>query len=148
MPVTVPPRPTDVQDDRDLAQRVADLEALIEEARRRTRRRRIRNGTAFVVAAAAGAGLIGFHGGGGGGTGTAALGGGSGAGGQATEPTPPLAPLPAGNGASAFAFDPRRPDIVYVASPHARGGVFVYKTTDGGRHWLLTGAQGNGLDQR
>ena len=104
----------------------------------------MRNGTAFVVAAAAGAGLIGFHGGGGGGTGTAALGGGSGGGGQATEPTPPLAPLPAGNGASAFAFDPGRPDIVYVASPHARGGVFVYKTTDGGRHWLLTGAQGTG----
>lgn len=145
MPVIVPPRSTDTQDDRDLAQRVADLEALIEEARRRARRRRIRNGTAFILAAAAGvAGLIGFHGGGNGGTGTAARAGGSGARGHATEQTPPLAPLPAGNRASAFAFDPRRPNVVYVASAHARGGVFVYKTTDGGRHWLSTGAHGTG----
>lgn len=44
----------------------------------------------------------------------------------------------------AFAFDPRRPNVVYVASPHARGGVYVYKTTDGGRHWHSTGARGTG----
>ena len=131
--------------DRDLAQRVADLEALIEEARRRARRRRIRNGTALTVAAAAGvAGLIGFNGGGGGGAGTAALAGGSGAGGQAGKPAPSLAPIPAGNGAEAFAFDPRRPNVVYMAVAHAVGGVYVYKTTDGGQHWRSTGAQGTG----
>jgi photosystem II stability/assembly factor-like uncharacterized protein len=43
-----------------------------------------------------------------------------------------------------FAFDPRRPDVVYVASPDARGGVYVFKTTDNGRHWRLTGARGTG----
>lgn len=39
MPVTVPPRSTDTDDDRDLRRRVADLELLIEEARRRARPR-------------------------------------------------------------------------------------------------------------
>ena len=58
--------------------------------------------------------------------------------------SPPLAPLPADNEASAFAFDPRRPNVVYVASPDARGGVYVFKTTDNGRHWGLTGARGIG----
>ena len=145
MTVTTPPRRSEIEQDRDLEQRVADLEALIEEARRRARRRRIRNGTAFAVAAAAGvAGLIGFHGGGGGSAGTAALAGGSGATGQVGRPVPSLAPVPAGNGAEAFAFDPRRPNVVYMAVAHAVGGVYVYKTTDGGQHWLSTGARGTG----
>lgn len=145
MSVAAPPRGPDTERDRDLEERVADLEALIEEARRRTRRRRIRNVTAFVVVAAGvAAGLIGFHGGGGGGTGTAALTGGSSARGQASQPSPALAPLPQGNRAFAFAFDPQRPNIVYVASPDARGGVYVYKTTDAGSHWQSTGARGTG----
>jgi hypothetical protein len=73
VPVTVTPRPTDTQDDRDLARRVADLEALIEEARRRARRRRLRNGGAGALIAAAGvAALIGFGGRSGGAAGTAA----------------------------------------------------------------------------
>jgi photosystem II stability/assembly factor-like uncharacterized protein len=143
--VTTPPRGPEIEQDRDLEQRVADLEALIEEARRRARRRRIRNGTAFAVAAAAGvAGLIGFHGGGGGSAGTAALAGASGARGHAGKPAPSLAPLPAGNGAEAFAFDSRRPNVVYMAVAHAVSGVYVYKTTDGGQHWLSTRAQGTG----
>ena len=50
--------------------------------------------------------------------------------------------LPAGARPSAFAFDPRRPNVVYVTSAHDRGGVYVYKTTDGGRHWQPTGARG------
>lgn len=145
MTVGAPPRRPETEDDRDLEQRVADLEALIEEARRRARRRRIRIAVAFVVAAAAGvAGLIGFHGGGGGSAGTAVFAGSSGARGQATKPALPLAPLPEGNGAEAFAFDPRRPNVVYMAIAHATAGVFVYKTTDSGRHWLRTGAQGAG----
>src|SRR4051794_8270759 len=143
--VTTPRRP-EIDPDRDLEQRVADLEALIEEARRRARRRRQRNGAAAVLFAAAGAAaFIGFGGrGGGGGSGSAALAGGSGASSQATNQAPPLAALPAGNRAFVFAFDPLRPTIVYVASPHARGGVYVYKTTDEGEHWHSTGAQGAG----
>jgi photosystem II stability/assembly factor-like uncharacterized protein len=143
--VTTPPRRSEIEQDRDLAQRVAALEALIEEARQRARRRRIRNGTALAVAAAAGVGgLIGFHGGGGGSAGTAALSGASGARGQSGRSAPSLAPIPAGNGAQAFAFDPRRPNVVFMAVAHAVGGVYVFKTTDGGEHWRSTGAQGTG----
>ena len=40
MRVATPPRGPDIEHERDLEQRVADLEALIEEARRRARRRR------------------------------------------------------------------------------------------------------------
>src|SRR5215468_6182489 len=110
MTVGAPPRGPEIEEDRDLAQRVADLEALIEEARRRARRRRIRNAVALVVAAGAVlVGLFGFHGGGGS-AGTAVFAGASGAKAQATKPAPSLAPLPAGNGAEAFAFDPRRPN--------------------------------------
>ena len=43
MTVTAPPRAPETGRDRDLEQRVAELEALIEEARRRARRRRQRN---------------------------------------------------------------------------------------------------------
>jgi photosystem II stability/assembly factor-like uncharacterized protein len=77
------------------------------------------------------AGLLGF-------------GGFGGAGSAAIAASPSLTSLPAGNGASAFAFDPRRPNVVYVASRDARGGVYVYKTTDNGRNWLSTGARGTG----
>jgi photosystem II stability/assembly factor-like uncharacterized protein len=143
--VTTPPGKSETEHDRDLAQRVADLEALIEEARRRARRRRMRNGAALAVAAAAAVvGLIGFDGGGGSGTGAAAPAGDSGAKSQATKPAPSLARLPYGNEAMAFAFDPRRPNVVYVASPDARGGIYVYKTTDSGRHWRTTAARGTG----
>jgi photosystem II stability/assembly factor-like uncharacterized protein len=143
--VTTPPRRPETGHDRDLEQRVADLEALIEEARRRARRRRIRNGGAFLLAVAVSvAGLIGFHGGGGGPAGTAVLAGPSGAAGQTGKPAPSLAPVPAEGLAEAFAFDPRRASVVYVAMAHASTGVFVYKTTDDGRHWHSTGAQGTG----
>jgi len=57
-----------------------------------------------------------------------------------------LAPLPRGNGAGAFAFDPRSPTVVYVASAHASGGVYVFKTTDGGQHWRSTNARGTGWE--
>jgi photosystem II stability/assembly factor-like uncharacterized protein len=141
--VTTPPRGPEIEQDRDLEQRVADLEALIEEARRRARRRRMRNAAAVAVAAAVGvAGLIGFGGWSGGGAGTAALADGSGAGGQAKTPAPSLAALPAGDQPSVFAFD--RPNVVYVASAHARDGVYVHKSTDGGRHWHPTAARGTG----
>lgn len=144
MPVSTPPRRPEVEQDRDLEQRVADLEALIEEARRRARRRRIRNGTAIAVAAAAGVtGLIGFHGGGGGAAGPAALTGAFGASGRTAQPAP-LGALPPGARPWVFAFDPRRPNVVYIASLHDGNGVYVYETTDGGQHWRPTGAQGSG----
>ena len=66
MTVTVPPRKPDTDNDRDLEQRVADLEALIEEARRRARRRRRLYGAAVLAAIAAGvAAAFGIGGGGG-----------------------------------------------------------------------------------
>jgi photosystem II stability/assembly factor-like uncharacterized protein len=142
--VTTRPRRPEIEQDRDLERRVADLEALIEEARGRARRRRRRNwGATLVVAAIGAAALFGFRGGGGGGAGTAALTDGPPARGQAGKPAQSLAALPDGNWAWAFAFDPRRPNVVYVASPHARGA-FVYKTTDDGQHWHSTGARGTG----
>jgi hypothetical protein len=73
MNVTTPPAKPDSHHERDLEQRVADLEALIEEARRRARQRRTRRGAAAALLVAAGAAaLIGFGGHGGGGAGTAA----------------------------------------------------------------------------
>ena len=50
MTVATPPRRTDTEHDRDLEQRVADLELLIEEARRRTRRRRRKYGAIALLA--------------------------------------------------------------------------------------------------
>ena len=145
MTVTTPPPRPEIEQDRDLEQRVADLEALIEEARRRARRRRQRNGLAVLLLVGAGvAAFIGFGGHGGGGAGTAALADGSGAGGEARTTPPSLAALPAGARPQAFAFDPRRPNVVYVASAHDGGGVYVYKTTDGGRSWQPTAARGTG----
>jgi hypothetical protein len=52
--VIAPPRGPETGRDRDLERRVADLEALIEEARRRARRRRQRN-LVVVLAAMLGA---------------------------------------------------------------------------------------------
>jgi photosystem II stability/assembly factor-like uncharacterized protein len=145
MTVTTPPRPPVIEPDRELERRVADLEALIEEARRRARRRRMRTVAALLVAAGAGAlMLIGFGGRSGGGAGGAALAGTSGSTGQARAGAPSLAGLPAGARPQVFAFDPRQPNIVYVASAHDRAGAYVYKTTDGGRHWRSTSAHGTG----
>jgi photosystem II stability/assembly factor-like uncharacterized protein len=145
MTVTTPPRPRVVEADRELEQRVADLEALIEEARRRARRRRMRTVAVLLVAAGVGAlVLIGFGGRSGGSAGVAALAGTPGSRAQARAGAPALAGLPAGARPQAFAFDPRRPNIVYIASAHDRAGAYVYKTTDGGRHWHSTAAHGTG----
>lgn len=143
MTVTAPPRGPETRHDRDLERRVADLEALIEEARRRARRRRIAIGIALLLTAAGLAGLSGSFGGGRG-SGGAALAGDSGGKAQFSGSAVALAALPRGNVASAFAFDPRRPSVVYVASADARGGVYVFKTTDGGQHWRSTKARGSG----
>jgi photosystem II stability/assembly factor-like uncharacterized protein len=140
--VTTPPRGPEIEQDRDLEQRVADLEALIEEARQRARRRRLRNGTAFAVAAAAGvAGLIGLNGSGGGDTSTASLAhSASSPGAAAKTGSPSLGALPVSSGyLDSFAFDPRNPQIVYVlTAPPGR----VSKTADGGAHWQATSGRG------
>lgn len=142
MSVTVPPRSTDTHDDRDLERRVADLDALIEEARRRARRRRQRIGLAALVLAAAGAGLlIGFGAGGAGVTGTVASGHAAGAPDRAsTTESPPLGMLPPGGGyVDGFAFDPRDPLVAFVL---VAGPGRVVETTDGGAHWRATSGRG------
>jgi photosystem II stability/assembly factor-like uncharacterized protein len=147
--VISPPRRPGTEQDRDLEQRVADLEALIEEARRRARRRWLRNwGATLLVAAAGAAGLIGFGGHGGGGAGgAAALAQAPGAQSPAANAgSPPLGALPQdAGGAQAFAFDSRNPQVVYVltvSGNSSRGHVF--KTTDGGAHWHATATSGSG----
>jgi photosystem II stability/assembly factor-like uncharacterized protein len=155
MSVTSPPRRPEIENDRDLEQRVADLEALIEEARRRARRRRQRHGAAALLIAAGVAALIGFgsHGGGAGTAATASAHGSQGS--TAKADSPPLAALPPNAGtADTFAFDPRNPQIVYVLTTSVgaltRGHVFeltrghVFKTTDGGAHWQATATNGSG----
>jgi photosystem II stability/assembly factor-like uncharacterized protein len=131
VPVTVAPRSTDTQDDRDLAQRVADLEALIEEARRRARRRRrLYAAAALAAAGAVGAGLFGV-----GGNGHGSLGGTVAEGGTASVATrlgpgrwaPSLGPY---GGGLTLAVDPTNPEILY-----AGGWGNVFKSTDGGGSW-------------
>jgi photosystem II stability/assembly factor-like uncharacterized protein len=141
--VTTPPRRSETERNRDLEQRVAELEALIEEARRRARRRRQRNGAAALLIAAAGAAaFIGFGGHGGGGAGTAARAHAPGSQGSAAKAeSPPLGALPPDAGLpEAWAFDPRSPQTVYVAT-----WGHVFKTTDGGSHWHATATSGRGL---
>lgn len=148
MSVITPPGITEIENDRDLERRVADLEALIEEARRRARRRRARRGVAALLLVAGGVvAFIGFGGHGGGGAGTAATARARGSRSPAaTAGSPPLAALPRNAGtADTFAFDPRNPQIVYVLTVSgvaSRGHVF--KTTDGGAHWQATATNGSG----
>jgi photosystem II stability/assembly factor-like uncharacterized protein len=143
--VIAPPGRVEVEHDRDLEQRVADLEALIEEARRRTRRRRTRRGLAALLLAAGGViAFVGFDGHGGGGAGTAATAHARGSqGSTATAESLPLGALPPDAGfVDSFAFDPRNPETVYVMT----GGVsqsHVFKTTDGGAHWHATATNGS-----
>ena len=110
MTVATPPRRPEVEQDRDLERRVSDLEALIEEARRRARRRRTRRGGVALSLAAGGVvAFIGFGGHGGGGAGTASTAHARNSqGSTANAESPPLAALPANAVVSAFAFRPSR----------------------------------------
>jgi photosystem II stability/assembly factor-like uncharacterized protein len=147
MSVTSSPRGPEIEQDRDLERRVADLEALIEEARRRARRRRMRNGAAaFLVVAAGVVAFIGFGRHGGGGAGSAATAHARGPqGSTANSESPPLAALPPGaGGVKSLAFDPRNPEIVYVLTNGDSNVSHVFKTTDGGAHWQATAARGGG----
>ena len=128
MKVTVPPRLTDAPDDRDLTQRVADLEALIEEARRRARRRRLVYATVVLAAITAGVAAS---------FGLGVNGSGSLTGSQAPESS---AAHPASGrwqpsrgpdgGAVVIAVDPAHPGVLY-----AGGWGNVFKSTDGGGSW-------------
>jgi glutamine cyclotransferase len=89
--IATPPPAPGIEQDRDLEQRVADLEALIEEARRRARRRRTRHGVGALLLVSAGVvAFVGFGGHGGGGAGNAAVAHSSGAQGS-TAPESPTA---------------------------------------------------------
>ena len=131
MAVVAPP-PTIDTDKSTLDERVAELEALIEEARRRTRKRRRRNGTVALAAmAAAGAAL--YAGGDGIRVGSARSADGNATlapaldlGGSWSAPTGPPG-FPAG-----VVLAPSRPDALYFAV-FSSGRVF--RSTNGGRSW-------------
>jgi photosystem II stability/assembly factor-like uncharacterized protein len=149
MPVLSPPPPSTIDPDRDLDQRVSDLEALIEEARRRTRRRRQRNLAVVLLVAAGGvAASIGFggHGGGAGSVATALARNSSAVAAHGSS----LGALPPDAGwVESFAFDPDNPQVVYVLTTVYVAGRDdvegrLYKTTDGGTTWRATAAGGRG----
>jgi photosystem II stability/assembly factor-like uncharacterized protein len=126
--VTVPPRSKHAPDNGDLAERVAALEALIEEARRRARRRRLLY--AAVVLAAIAAGVAASFG----------LGGndkqpllGSGVPQPSAAPSTPGRWLPSRGpygGGLTIAVDHSDPNVLY-----AGGWGTVFKSTDGGGSW-------------
>jgi photosystem II stability/assembly factor-like uncharacterized protein len=130
--VTVPPGSPAIEPDRDLEQRVADLEALIEEARRRARlRRRI---YAALVLAGLGAGAWAAFGIGGDGGGSVVR---SGAGGPPRALAAQTSPGgwqalhgPEGGYLFSIAIDPADSRIVY-----AGGWGTVFKSVDGGGSW-------------
>ena len=112
-------------------ERVAELEALIEEARQRTRRRR-RRGGALALAALVAAGTAAYVGGDGIGVGSAR----SADGGAA-----PAAGLDREPGRWSIASGPPGFSADIVLDPSTRGGLYlqaggrVFRSTDGGRSW-------------
>jgi photosystem II stability/assembly factor-like uncharacterized protein len=131
VPVTAPPRSTDTHDDGDLAQRVADLEALIKEARRRARRRRQVFTAALLVGAGVVAGaLFGIGGHGHGSVGDQVASGPPAAAAAARGPGRWGASLGPDGGAFTLALDPTNPRILYAA-----GFGDVYRSSNGGRSW-------------
>jgi hypothetical protein len=135
--VTTPPRGPEIEQNRDLAQRVAELEALIEEARRRARRRRRCYGAVLLVAFAAGGVYFGFdHGGGATGSQPAEAGSSGGAASGVAVAAGGWAPShgPYGGHAYVVAAAPGATDIVYVGTA---SGVFASRS--GGRRWQSAG---------
>lgn len=124
MHVAAPP------DERTLDDRVAELEALFEEARRRARRRRRRN-AAFVVLAVLAA-LLARYADGGGRTGSLRSADSSAPRGAAGPRDIGHWSVPSGppSGVAQIAVDPRNSANVYAV-----GGGRVFRSRDGGRHW-------------
>jgi photosystem II stability/assembly factor-like uncharacterized protein len=130
--VTVPPRSPAIEPDRDLEQRVTDLEALIEEARRRARRRR-RSYAALLLAALGAAAWAAFGiGGSGGVSAVRSVAAGPSAVSAAQASATRWQPLggPGGGSIFAIAIDPADSKIVY-----AGGWGNVFKSTNGGSSW-------------
>ena len=130
------PRPGDVVT-RD------ELETLVEASQRARRRQRRHGAAALLVAAVAVASFAGFGGAGREGAASAALARARDTRSQAAgAQSLPVGALPGDSGGfvSAFAFDPRAPDTVYVATSGEGGdrGGLVYKSTDAGEHWRST----------
>ena len=132
MTVTTPPRGPEIEEDRDLERRVAELEALIEEARRRAQRRRQRNGAAVVLIGLAA--LAATYAGGGDGV---RVGGARSADSSAPRPAATVQTVgrwsvPSGpsSGADSVVVDPQNSANVYAV-----GGGRVFRSTDGGRSW-------------
>jgi photosystem II stability/assembly factor-like uncharacterized protein len=126
----VAPPPQAEPDQRPLDERVADLEALIEEARQRTRRRRRRNG-AVALAALLAAGVALYAGGDGIRAGEAR----SAAGDAASAATLDRAgawstPTGPPGFSAGVVLHPTRPRALYLYA-----GGRVYRSTDGGRSW-------------
>ncbi len=138
MTVTTPPRRPEIEQDRDLAQRVADLEALIEEARRRARRRRTIY-AAIVLTALGAAAWASFDGGGSSGVslGRSASGGPSAAS-VALSGAARWRPLngPQGGSVFALAIAPTDSKIVYAA-----GYGRVFKSSNGGESWTAVSGE-------
>ena len=97
--------------------------------------------TAVALLAAGAAVFVSFGGHGGGGPSRAARADGSGTGVQAKTPTPrwPLFPQAPGRRRSRLTRAGRTSSTSQSADD--RGGAYVYKTTDGGQHWLPTAAR-------
>ena len=129
MSVVAPPRPE--WDERSLDERVAELEALFEEARRRARRRRRRN-AAIVVLALVAALVARYADGGRVRVGRARSGDSSSPRGVAGVLEPGRWSVPSGppSGAGTIVVDPRNSANVYAAA-----GGRVFWSSDGGRSW-------------
>lgn len=137
MTVTAPPRAPESEDERDLEERVAELEALIEEARRRARRRRAVYAAVVLIGLAAAA-TASFDIGGGGLTVAGSIADGSSGRAGSTAGNGRWGPSHGPEGGDVqLAVDPRDPRIVYAA-----GSGVVFKTTNAGRAWRrVTGGQ-------
>ena len=134
MTVTVPPREPEIVDKRTVEERIAELEALITEARRRARRRR----AAYAVVLVALAGLV---------TGAIGIGGGGvDIGGSVAEGSPASATNTSRAREAAIAasplnitaiqVDPKRPTIVYASTlTNDLDRRSVLMSTDGGQRW-------------
>lgn len=135
MTVTIPPPAPEIEDERTVEERIAELEALIKEARQRARRRRAAYAAVVLVALAgvvAGTGGIG----GGGVDVDASVAQGSPASATNTSRAgqAPLAASPLY--ISAIQVNPKRPNIVYASTLLTDlDKRSVLKSTDGGQTW-------------
>ena len=135
MTVTIPPRRPGIEDERSVEERIAELEALMKEARRRARRRRAAY-AAVVVVGLAGA-VAGTGGIGGGGVDVdASIAQGSPASAANTSRAGKAPITDSRLYISAILVDPKRPNIVYASTLltdlEKRS---VLKSTDGGKTW-------------